>query len=104
MRKFLSPKRIRLALAGLKGVHAGGGPKRIKLVNVTEPRGLIVPTSQLTFEVEALDGTVNKIETAVPMPFLYGWGYRLGKALHVPLLSRFDARKVRFDVKVPRRT
>ncbi|MFN2612392.1 MAG: hypothetical protein ABR536_03360 [Solirubrobacterales bacterium] len=103
MRRFLSPKRIRLALQGLKGVRAGGGPRRIKLVNVTEPKGLIVPTSELTFEVEAKDGTANRIKAPVPMPFFYGWGYRIGRALHLPVLSRFDPKKVRFDIKVPRR-
>lgn len=103
MRQFLSRKRIRLALQALKSMRAGGGPRRIKLVDVAEPKGVIVPTSMLTLEVEALDGASNRIEVPVPMPFLYGWSYRLGRALHLPLLSRFDPKKLRFDIKVPRR-
>jgi hypothetical protein len=103
MRRFLSRKRIRLALQALKSVRAGGGPRRIKLVDVAEPKGVIVPTAMATFEVEALDGTSNRIEVPLPMPFLYGWSYRLGRALHLPLLSSFDPKKVRFDIKVPRR-
>lgn len=102
MRRFLSPKRIRLALQGLKSVRAGGGPSRIKLVNVSDPKGLI-PTSELTFEVEAQDGSVNRIQTAVPLPPLYTWGYRIARKLHLPLVSSLDPTKVHFDVKVPRR-
>jgi hypothetical protein len=103
MRRFLSPKRIKLALRGLRSVRRGGGPRRIKLLNLTEPKGLIVGTSMATFEVEALDGTVETIETAIPIPFLYSWGYRIGRKLHLPILRSFDPQRVHFDVKVPRR-
>jgi hypothetical protein len=103
MRKFLSPKRIKLALRGVKSVRRGGGPRRIKLLNVTEPKGLVVGTSMATFEVEAMDGTVEVIETAIPIPFLYSWGYRIGRKLHLPILRSFDPTKVHFDLKVPRR-
>jgi hypothetical protein len=103
MRKLLSPKRIRLALRGVKGVRAGGGPRRIRLLNVAEPKGLIVSTAEVVMEVEALDGTVQRIETVVPIPFFYSWGYRIGRKLHVPVLRSFDPQSLRFDVKVPRR-
>jgi hypothetical protein len=103
MRKFLSPKRIKLALRGVKSVRRGGGPRRIKLIDLTEPKGLLVGTSMATFEVEAVDGSVETIETPIPIPFLYSWGYRIGRKLHLPILSRFDPKKVKFDFKVPRR-
>jgi hypothetical protein len=103
MRKFLSPKRIKLALRGVKSVRRGGGPRRIKLLNLTDPKGLIVGTSMATFEVEALDGTVETIETAIPIPFLYSWGFRIGRKLHLPILRSLDPQKVHFDLKVPRR-
>jgi hypothetical protein len=104
MRRFLSPKRIKLALRGVKSVRRGGGPRRIKLLNVTEPKGLIVGTAMATFEVEALDGTVETIETAIPIPFLYSWGYRIGRKLHLPILRSFDPTRVHFDLKIPRRS
>src|ERR1044072_2557925 len=103
MRKFLSPKGIKLALQGEMSVRRGGGPRRIKLRNLTKPKGLIVGPSMATFEVEAMDGTVETIETAIPIPFLYSWGYRIGQRLHLPILRRFDPEKVHFDLKVPRR-
>lgn len=103
MRKLLRPKYIREAVRQLAIVRKHGGPRRIHVLHVGRPHGLIVNVSELELEVEAKDGTRHKIETAVPLPFLYAWAYRLGRVLHVPVIWRLDPERVHFSVPVPRR-
>ena len=103
MRKLLRPKYIREAARQIGIVRNHGGPKRIHVLHVGRPHGLIVNASDLLLEVEAKDGTHHRIETAVPLPFLYAWAYRLSRILHVPLVSWLDPERVHFSVSVPRR-
>jgi hypothetical protein len=103
MRKLLRPKYIREAVRQLTIVRKHGGPKRIHVLHVGRPHGLIVNVSELTLEVEAKDGTRHKIETAVPLPFFYAWAYKLARILHIPLISSLDPERVHFSVPVPSR-
>jgi hypothetical protein len=103
MRKLLRPKYIREAVRQIQIVRKHGGPRRIHVLHVGRPQGLIVNASDLLLEVEAKDGTRHKIETAVPLPFFYAWAYRLSRLLHVPLISKLDPERVRFSVPVPSR-
>lgn len=103
MRKLLRPKYIREAVRQLRIVRKHGGPRRIHVMHVGQPKGLIINASDLLLEVEAKDGTRHRIETAVPLPFFYAWAYRLARLLHVPLVSRLDPERVSFSVPVPGR-
>jgi hypothetical protein len=103
MRRLLNPKRLRKLYQQIKAVRAGGGPRRIKLKGLSEPRGIFVPSSQVRVEVEARDGSRRELESEVPVPWPYAWGYRLARKLNLPVVSRFDPGRLRFDLKVPGR-
>jgi hypothetical protein len=101
--RYLNPFRIRSAVRDIKRVHAGGGPARVRLAGVGEPKGVIVPTSEVVLEVEAHDGTVSRWAPAVPIPWPYAWAWKIARRLRVPLVRSFDPDRVRVDVGVPGR-
>jgi hypothetical protein len=88
-------------LAGLRDIATGGGPKIISLVRVGEPRGLLVPRSELTVEIEARNGTKVQLDPTVPMPFVLGWTVRLARTLNAPLVSAVDPESLSFSVRLP---
>ena len=100
---MLRPKYIREAVRQLGIVRKHGGPRRVHVLHVGRPHGLILNVSELEVEVEAKDGSRHKIETAVPLPFFYAWAYKLARLLHVPLVSSLDPERLRFSVPVPGR-
>jgi len=100
---LLRPKYIREAVRQLGIVRKHGGPRRVHVLHVGRPHGLILNVSELEVEVEAKDGSRHKIETAVPLPFFYAWAYKLARLLHVPLVSSLDPERLRFSVPVPGR-
>ncbi|MGZ5333564.1 MAG: hypothetical protein ACXWD7_06650 [Solirubrobacterales bacterium] len=102
MRRFLNPRRLWRNVRKLREVRRGGGPKRVRVVNFTEPRGIIAPTSDVELEVEAKDGTVTDIHTIIPIPWPYVWAWRIGRKLKLPLVSQLDPRKLNnLALKVP---
>jgi len=103
VRRLLRPKYIREAVRQLGIVRKHGGPRRVHVLHVGRPHGLILNVSELEVEVEAKDGSRHKIETAVPLPFFYAWAYKLARLLHVPLVSSLDPERLRFSVPVPGR-
>ena len=103
MRRLLRPKYIREAVRQLGIVRKHGGPRRVHVLHVGRPHGLILNVSELEVEVEAKDGSRHKIETAVPLPFFYAWAYKLARLLRVPLVSSLDPERLRFSVPVPGR-
>jgi hypothetical protein len=84
-------------------VRAGGGPKKLRLARVGEPRGVIVPTAEIVVEVEARDGSVSRWAPALPVPWPYAWAWRLARLLRVPLVRSFDPGRIAAEVAVPRR-
>ena len=102
--RYLNPFRIREAARQIRRVSGGGGPKRLRLVSVGHPAGIFIPTSRITLEVEARDGTKTRFEPDVPVPWPYAWTWRLAHKLGVPLVRSVEPEKLSFSVPVPRRS
>jgi hypothetical protein len=101
--RYLNPCLIRSVARDLRSVAGGGGPKRLRLVAVGEPRGLLVPTSTVTLEVEARDGTTTRLTPELPVAWPYAWSWRLARLLRVPLVSSVEPEDLSFSVGVPGR-
>ncbi len=99
--QLLNPFRIRAAVREIRRVLGGGGPKLVRLLSVGHPRGIIVPISEATIEVEAKDGTVSRFATALPVPWPYAWAYRIARRLRVPLVSDLEPGHFRFELPFP---
>ena len=100
--RYVNPFRIRRLVQDIRRAASGGGPKAIRIVRVGEPRGVILPSAEIEFEVVAANGTVEAFETALPVPWPYAWTYRLARRLGVPVVSAIDHDKISFEVPVPR--
>ena len=100
--RLFNPFRIRAAVREIRRVQGAGGPKRVRLVSVGHPQGIIVPISEVTIEVESRDGTLSRFATALPVPWPYAWAYRIARKLGVPLVSALEPEHFRFELGVPR--
>ncbi len=99
--RLLNPWRLHANVRSLRSVLDGGGPSLVRLVRVGEPRGLILPTSEVVLEVEARDGTKVRLEPELPVPFFYAWAIRIARRLGVPLISELEPESFRVQVPVP---
>ena len=99
--RFFNPFKLIQMATNLHAVTAGGGPKAVHIVSVGEPRGLIIPSSEIVLDVETRSGTKVRLDPEVPMPFLVGWGIRLARKLGVPVISSIRPESFRFSVGVP---
>jgi hypothetical protein len=100
--RYLNPFRIRDAARQIRRI-SGGGPRRLRLVSVGHPEGVIVPTSRITLAVEARDGTKTKLEPELPVPWPNAWTWRLARLLKVPLVRSVEPEHVSFSVAIPHR-
>ncbi len=100
--RYLNPFRIRAAARDIRRVMGKGGPKEVRLAGVDRPSGWFLPTATMTIEVVGKDGRVERFHPEVPVPFPYAWGWRLARALGVPLVRSTEDLKVK--VPVPRRS
>jgi hypothetical protein len=96
--RLLNPWRLQANVRKVRSILDGGGPSLIRLVKVGEPRGLILPTSEVVLEVEARDGTKVTLEPELPVPFPYAWAIRIARRLGVPLISDIEPESFRFQV------
>lgn len=101
--RYLNPLRIRDAVREIRRIASGGGPRKLRLKEVGEPEGLIVPTARIVLEVESKDGKVARFEPQLPVPWPYAWAYRVARRLNVPLVRDFAPEKASFEVSLPRR-
>jgi hypothetical protein len=101
--RYLNPFRIRDAAREIKRLRAGGGPARIRVARVGEPRGVIVPTAEVELQVQAKDGSVTTFKPTLPVPWPYAWSWRVARKLNIPLVRSLDPEGIRFSVGVPRR-
>jgi hypothetical protein len=85
----------------LRRVHQAGGPKRLRLIKVEHPRGLIFASAQATLDVETNSGKTVRVSPALPVPFLYAWGWRLARRLKVPFISDVDPKDISASIRVP---
>ena len=88
-------------LAELRDIAMGGGPKVVSLVRVGEPRGLLVPRSEVIVEIEARNGAKVQLDPTVPMPFVLGWTVRLARLLNAPLVSAVGPESFSFSLRLP---
>ena len=98
---FRRLRQIKDTASAVRRIHAAGGPKRVKLVRVEHPKGLVFTSSAAVVEVATQSGEVVRFTTALPLPFLYAWGYRLARKLHVPFVSDIDPEDISVDLPVP---
>jgi hypothetical protein len=75
-----------------------GGPRRLRVRGLSQPSGLILPSSRLKLELEAKNGAKTRWEPELPVPFPYAWAYRLSRLLRVPVISSHDPEKLTFSV------
>jgi hypothetical protein len=101
--QYLHPFRIRDAARDVRRILGGGGPAAVRLLGIGQPRGLLVPTSELTIEVEARDGHTERFRPQIPIPFPYAWVYRLARRLNVPVVRSLRPEDARLEVPVPGR-
>ncbi len=101
--RYLNPCLIRSVARDVRRAAGGGGPKRLRLVSVGHPAGLVIPSSTVTLEVEARDGTKTRFTPELPVPWPYAWSWRLARLLRVPLVSSVEPEDLSVSVAVPRR-
>lgn len=102
MRWYLNPSVLTRAARTTRRILSGGGPQTVRVTGVERPKGLILPTSSVSMEVEARDGTVTRFAPEVPVPWPYAWGYRLARRLELPLVSGFEPERVSLTLTLPR--
>ena len=101
--RYLNPFRIRDAVRRIREVSGGGGPAAVRLAGVSHPRGWILPSTRVTLEVVARDGSVTRFAPELPVPFPYAWGYRIARRLHVPFVSTLDPEGLEAKLPIPGR-
>jgi hypothetical protein len=99
--RYLNPIRLARAVCDVRRTTAGGGPRFVRLLGLSEPRGILIPAARATIEVEARDGRTERFRPIIPVPFPYAWAYRVAKALGVPVVRSLDPDRIRFEVPVP---
>lgn len=67
-----------------------GDIQHARLLEVSEPKGIIFTKVNFVLELEGEDGQKHKFDRGVPTPFFAAWAYRLGKRFKVPFLRRFE--------------
>lgn len=101
--KLLNPFRIRAAVRAIRESTGGGGPAAVRIAGVGRPSGWLIPSSRVTLEVVARDGTVTRFQPEVPVPFPYAWAYRIARRLGVPVVRSIDPERISFEVPIPGR-
>jgi hypothetical protein len=96
------PSQLRDTASAIGRINDGGGPRRLRLIRVGRPRGLFLPSSEATLEVETVSGEIVRLRPELPVPFFYAWAYRLARRLGLPLASTLDPEDLRVEVPVPR--
>jgi hypothetical protein len=101
--RYLNPFRIRDAARDVRRIVGGGGPAAVRVLGIGQPRGLFVPTSELTIEVVAHDGHRERFRPQIPIPFPWAWTYRLARALRVPVVRSLRPEEAELEVPIPGR-
>jgi len=100
---YLNPLTIVGAARDARSVLAGGGPKSVRLTGIGNPRGVIVPRVPVSLEVVGRDGSRTTFEPEIPVGLPLGYGYRLARWLHLPLISDLDPQAMRTEIRIPGR-
>jgi hypothetical protein len=102
--RYLNPFRIRDAARDVRRLLGGRGPAAIRVLGIGRPRGLFVPTWELTIEVEARDGRRERFAPQIPIPFPWAWTYRLARALRVPVVRSLRPEDAELEIPLPGRS
>jgi hypothetical protein len=73
----------------------------VRLLRLGKPQGVLLTSSKLLVDVDTAAGETVRVDTEIPVPPLYAWGYRLARRLHVPLASALDPEDLQFEIRVP---
>lgn len=103
MRWWLNPFALHRVARDVKSAASGGGPVALRLCKVDEPEGWIFPSAAIALEVVGKDGRITPVEAPLPVPFAFAWGYRLARALGVPLIRDLKPEHLSAKVKIPGR-
>jgi hypothetical protein len=76
------PSQLHDTVGAIRKINEGGGPRRLRLVRVGRPKGLL-PSSETTVEVKTASGKV-------------------ARRLALPLASTLDPEDLSFELPVPR--
>lgn len=101
MSRLPSPSQLIDGIRDLRRVSSGGGPERVRLIEVGRPEGTFFTTAEVKVEIEARDGKTVCISPEFPVPLLYAWGYRVARKLGVPVAATVEPRDLSFEFGVP---
>lgn len=101
MPRYLSPTKIWKNVRGVRDVYRGGGPARVSLDGIAGPEGWILPSLAFDLDVVARDGRTVPLDPELPLPPLWGVGWKLARLAGVPVVGTFDPGEIRLDLPLP---
>ena len=103
MRWYLNPMTLARAAGDVRSVASGGGPRSVRLVGIGNPRGVILPRVPVSLEVVGRNGSKTSFTPELPIGLVAGYGYRIARLLHVPIIRDLDPESMHAEVRVPGR-
>jgi hypothetical protein len=103
MRWYLNPVNLVHTASDIKRVVSGGGPRSIRLTGVANPRGIFLPRVPVSLEVVGRDGSRTTFEPELPVGLPFGYGFRIARWLHLPLIRDLDPQAMQAEVRIPGR-
>ena len=100
---YRNPLDVVHGIRDARRVLRGGGPTRVKLDGIGDPRGLIIPRVPIRLEVIAKNGTKTTFEPELPIGLLAGYTYRLAGWLHLPVIGSLDPSRLKTELRIPGR-
>ena len=103
MRWYLNPMNLARAAGDVRQIISGGGPRSVRLTGIGNPRGIILPRIPFSLEIVGRDGSRTTLVPELPVGLPLGYGYRVARWLHVPLISDLDPQAIHAEFRVPGR-
>ena len=103
MRWYLNPVKLARTAGDVKQVVSGGGPRSLRLIGIGYPRGIILPRVPVSLEIVGRDGSRTAFEPELPVGLLAGYGFRIARWLHLPLIRDLDPQSTHVEVRIPGR-
>ena len=103
MRWYLNPLNLARRAGDVKRVVSGGGPTSLRLTGIGYPRGIFLPRVPVSLEIVSRDGSRTAFEPELPVGLLAGYGFRVARLLHLPLIRDLDPQSTHAEVRIPGR-
>lgn len=103
MRWYLNPVSLARTAGDVKSVVSGGGPRSVRLTGIGDPRGIFLPRVPVSLVVMGRDGSRTPFEPELPVGLPLGYGYRIARWLHLPLIRDLDPQSMHAEVRIPGR-